>query len=441
MTAQLEKLDGLNRQLSITVSADEIQKAYQKKVADFARNAKLKGFRPGKVPVQVVEQKFGAGILQETAAHLIESTLQAEIIAQKVRVAGMPQIDFNHEVLKPGESFSYVAKFEIYPEVKLQDLTGVEIESATAEVSDDDVNAMLIQLRTQHADWKAVDRAAKLGDRVKIDFDGVMDGKPLDQGSAKGHQMELGSKSMIPGFEDGIIGMKKDETKTIQISFPTEYHVENLRGKPVEFAITVHDIQEPALPALDDDFAKKLGVNDGVDALKKQAKEKMQAELKEAAHAMLKKNVLDQLMAKNAVDAPSALIDAEISHLQNMTREQMRQYMGKEAKFDVTKFPLTREPYEAEAKKRVVMGLLLAEVIKLKDIKLDQAQVQERVRQMAAQYGDVDQIMPLIMQNKRVLSDVEAFVLEEQAIQALLASARVTDVKKSYDAIVNSAKA
>ena len=436
MAAQLQQLTGLQRQLSVTVSADEIKKAYQKKVSDVARNAKLKGFRPGKVPVMVVEKQFGRGILQETAAQLIESSLQAEFAAQKLRVAGMPHIDFKHETLKPGESFDYIAKFEVYPEVQLKDLKDVEIESATGEVTDDDVNAMLIQLRTQHAEWVAVDRAAKLGDRVKIDFDGVIDGKPLDQGSAKGHQLALGSKSMIPGFEDAIIGFKKNETKDITIAFPVEYHVENLRGKPVTFTITVHDIEEPKLPALDDAFAKKVGVSEGLEKLKTQAKEKMQTELKEAAHALLKKTVLDKLMAQNTVEVPTSLIDAEIEHLQNMTRQQMQQYMGKDAKFDVNKFPLSRDPYEAEAKKRVVLGLLLAEVIKLHAITVDQQQVQERLKLMAAQYGDVNQILPMLLQNKRVLTDVEAFVLEEQAIKVLLSNARVLDVKKSYDAIM-----
>lgn len=441
MTAQLEKLDGLNRQLSITVSADEIEKAYQKKVQDFSRNAKLKGFRPGKVPATVVEQKFGHGLLQETAAQLIESSLQQTLQDQKIRMAGFPQIDFKHETLKRGDAFSYVAKFEVYPEVELKDLQDVEVESPSAEVVEDDVSAMLIQLRTQHSEWNIVDRAAKLGDRVKIDFDGVIDGKPMEHGSAKDHTLELGSKSMIPGFEDGIIGMKKGETKAIDITFPAEYHVEDLRSKPVTFTITLHDIEEPALPALDDAFATKLGVKDGVDALKKNVRERMENELKENTRVMLKQNVLDKLMAQNPIDVPAALIDSEISHLQEMTRQQMRQYLGKDAKIDVSKFPLSRDPYVENAKRRVVLGLLLAEAIKKHQIILDQAQVQVRLREMAAQYGNPDQIMPMLMQNKRMVSDVEAFVLEEQAIDALLKSARVLDVKKSYDAVMNAVRA
>lgn len=438
MTAKLEQLAGLQKQLTVAVEAALVKNAYQKKIAEVSSKAHIKGFRPGKVPSHVVEQKFGTGILQEVAADLIDSTFQAQMQTHKIKMAGMPTIDFDYTALKQSESFTYTAKFEVYPEIQLNELINTEIESISGEVTDEDVNSMLIQLRTQHAEWVAVDRASKLGDRVQIDFDGEMDGKPLEQGSAKGQWLELGSHSMIPGFEEGLIGAKKDEKRTLNISFPTEYHVEALRGKPVTFVVTVFEIQEPRLPALDDAFAKKVGVEAGLDVLKKQVAEKMQAELTEKAHANLKTDVLDKLMALNPVEVPGALIDAEIAHLQEITRQQIRQYNRELSEANVKKFPLAREPYEAEAKKRVVLGLLLAEVIKSSEIKMDQKKVQERLREMAARYGNVDDILPIILKNKNMVSDVEAFVLEEQAIQALLSKARVSEAKKSYDAIMNS---
>lgn len=438
MTAKLEQLEGLKRQLSVTVLAEEVSKGYQKKVMDCARQANLKGFRPGKVPASVVEQKFGKGLLQETAAELIDRSFSAQIEEQKIKVAGMPKIDFDFNTLNKNSSINYVAKFEVYPEVKLKDLTDIEIESVSGQISDDDVSAMLVQLRTQHAEWHSVDRSAKLGDRIKIDFDGEVDGKPLEKGSAKNHVLELGSKTMIPGFEDGLMGIKKGETKTLNIAFPADYHVETLRKKPVVFTVTAHDVEEPKLPALDDAFAKKVGIADGLDALKKQAKEKMQSELDEIARAQTKKAALDKLMSLNSVDVPAALIDAEISHLQNMTRHQMAQYRRDLSESDIKKIPLERAPFEADAKKRVVLGLLLAEVIKTHDIKLDQEKVRERLSVMATQYGDPAQILPIILKNKQMVSDVEAFVLEEQAVQALLTKARVLPVKKSYDAIINA---
>lgn len=435
MTEKLAQLDGLKRELTVTVSADDLKTAYQKKINEFSRVAKIKGFRPGKVPAHVVERQFGRGILHESAAELIDATFKKE--ADKIKIAGQPQIDFDHEALKLEESFFYTAKFEVYPEIQLKDLSGLEIESASGEVGDDDVSSMLVQLRTQHAEWVAVDRAAKLGDRLTIDFDGVMDGKPLEQGSASGSKLELGSNTMIPGFEDGLIGAKKDEKKTLNISFPAEYHVEALRAKPVTFTVTVHEIEEPKLPALDDEFAKKVGVTDGLDALKKQMKEKMQSELNDTAQATVKRIVLDKLMELNPTEVPSALVDAEIEHLQNMTRQQIRQYRRELSDADIKKFPLAREPYVEDAKKRVVLGLLLAEVIKHDEIKVDQKKVEERLKEMAARYGNVDEILPIIMKNKPMVADVEAFVLEESAIQALLSKASVVETKKSYDAIMN----
>lgn len=438
MAAKLERLDGLKRQLAVTVLADDLKKVYQKKVNEFARVAKIKGFRPGKIPTAIVGQKYGKGLLHESAAELIDSTFQAQIIEQKIKIAGRPEIDFDHQNLKHNEPFHYTAKFEVYPDVQLKELTDVEVESISGEISDADVSSMLVQLRTQHAEWVIVDRAAKLGDRVKIDFDGMTDGKPLEQGSAKNHTLELGSKNMIPGFEDGIIGCKKGDTTVLKISFPTEYHVETLRAKPVEFTVIVHDIQEPKLPVLDDGFAKKMGIQDGLDALKKQVKEKMQSELNETARAKIKNDVLDKLMSLNAIDVPTALIEAEITHLQHIERQQIAQYRRDLSESQIKNFPLTREPYIEDAKKRVVLGLLLAEVIKRYDIKVDQEKVRDRLNIVARQYGDPAQILPIILKNKHMVADIEAFVLEEQAVQALLSKARVTEVKKSYDAIMGS---
>lgn len=439
MSAKLEQLDGLKRQLAVTVLADDVKKAYTKKINQVAREAKIKGFRPGKVPPSVIEQKFGKGILHEAAAELIDSSFQHHINTHELKIAGQPHIDFDPKNLKNDQAFDYTAQFEVYPKVELKDLTDVEIESVSGTVTDEDVSSMLVQLRTQHAEWSSVDRPAKLGDRIQIDFEGTLDDKPLDQGSAKGAWLELGSKSMIPGFEEGLIGAKKGEQKTLNISFPDDYHVQDLRSKPVSFVVTVHEIQEPKLPPLDDAFAGKLGIKD-VDALKTKVKERMTAELKEKAHALSKQNVLDALMKLNPIEIPNALLEAEISHLQAVTRQQLRQYSKEMSEADIKNFPLARDPYVEDAKKRVILGLLLAEVITANKIQVDQDKVKEKLIETASQYGDVNQILPIIMKNKEMVQDVEAFVLEERAIEILLEKARVVEVEKSYDAIMNSQK-
>ena len=387
------------------------------------------------------EQKYGQGLLQEAAAELIDSSLQSAVQEQKIKVAGRPSIEaFDINAVKVGTSFHYTAKFEVFPEIALKDLAGAKIESWSGDVTDDDVANMLVQLRTQHSEWIAVDRAAKLGDRLHIDFNGEMDGKPMEGGSAKNQSLTLGSKSMIPGFEDGLVGAKKGDTKTLNIQFPKNYHVKELCEKPVCFMVIVHTVEEPKLPALDDAFAKKVGIEEGLETLKARVKEKMQKELDETAKATLKKDVLDKLSALNPIDVPTALIDAEISHLQEMTRQQFRQYNPKITEAELQKIPLARESYAEEAKKRVLLGLLLAEVIRIHALTVDQHQVQERLKEMAAQYGKVEEVLPMIQKNKSVIADVEAFVLESQAVTVLLDKASVSDVKKSYDAIMHAEK-
>ena len=238
-----------------------------------------------------------------------------------------------------------------------------------------------------------------------------------------------------------MIGVKKDDKLTLFLTFPKDYHVDNLRDKPVQFAIVVHEVEEPKLPALDDAFAKKAGVEGGVDALKTKIKERMQQELNDAAKALLKKEVLEQLQTLNTIEVPPALIETEIQHLQRMTRQQFRQFNPSMKEADINKLPLTREPFEAEAKKRVLLGLLLAEVVRHNNIKADQNRVRERLENIAAQYGDVSQVLPILLKNKSMISEVEAFILEEQAVDILLSKARVSESKKSYDAIMNAEKA
>lgn len=437
---KVELLAGLKRRVVITVPATGVQQSYQKKIDQFSKKANVKGFRKGKIPANVVEKKFGKGLLHEAASELIDTSFQNCLSELKLKPAGRPTIDFDINALKHDQDFNYTAEFEIFPEIELKELDGVAIESLSGDVTDEDINNMLVQLRTQHSEWHAVERTAKLGDRVEIDFDGEVDGKPLDRGSAKNHKLTLGSNSMITGFEDGVVGMKKGETKKISVTFPAEYHVEELKNKPAQFTIHLHAIEEPKLPTLDDAFAKKLGVDD-LETLKKRVQEKMQLDMSEAAKAMLKQAALTELQNLNPIEAPVALIDAEIHHLQSMTRQQFRQYNPKMSDADLNKIPLTREPYEAEARKRVALGLLLAEVIRKHEIKVDRNRINQRLAAMASQYGDPQQILPIMLKNKGIVSEVEAFVLEEQAVDVLLGKARVSDVKKSYDAIMNAEKA
>lgn len=442
MTEKLEQLEGLKHKLAVTVLAEDLKKAYQQRVTDFSKRANLKGFRPGKVPPTVVEQKFGHGLLHEAAVALIQSTFDAQVKTHGLKVAGTPHIDFDHEKLQKDQSFDYAAIFEVFPDVTLKGLSGVSIESLCGVVTDEDVSATLIKMRTHHAEWQDVDRAAKKGDRIQIDFEGMLNDQPLERGNAKGAWLELGSNSMVLGFEDGLIGVKKGEERVLSIAFPEDYHVAELRAKPVAFTVMTHLVQEPKLPALDNAFAEKMGIKEGgLDALKKMVKERMQAELDVAAKAVLKQSVLDRLMAANPILVPQALLDAEIANLQEMTRRQIQMYRQDLSKSDIKNMSLSKEPYIEEAKKRVTLGLLLAEVIKENNMQIAADKVDAKLKEVAAAYPNPEQVISAFRQNRQLLSEIEASVLEEQAIDHLLTDATLVEVKKSYDAIMNAAKA
>jgi len=433
----LSVLEGLKRKLVSTVSQEDFKHVYEKHLSEITRTATLKGFRTGKVPKDVLEQKFGRGLLQESAAELIRKDFEAQIQAKQVKLVGMPSIDFDAAALKKNTAFDYTATFEIYPDIQLKELIDIEFEKAEGIATDEDVDNMLIRIRTQYAEWQPVERPAKLGDRLTIDFDGMTDGKPLERGSAKGMLLELGSNNMIPGFEEGLIGAKKDEMKALSLSFPKDYHVENLRGKPVEFTVIVHKIEEPKLPALDDAFAEKMGIEKGIVELKQKMKERMQTEMNEMANQTLKNNAFDKLTSLNAIDVPSVLIEAEIYNLQNTMRQRMRMFNPKMTESQLNEMPLSRDLFAEDAKKRVVLGLLLAEIIKANGIKLNQDRVQKQFAKMAANEPNPEAAISAYHKNDRLRSDVEAFVLEEQALELLLAKAIITKVKKNYDAIIN----
>lgn len=438
MSTQLSKLDGLKNKMIVAVSADDFKKAYDNHFNTMSKKANIKGFRPGKVPVNILEQKFGRSLLQEAAGELVQSSFDAAVKSNHLKLASMPSIECKFEELKKNQGFEYTAIFEVYPEVTLKDLTGLEIEKIESEITEEDIESMLIKMRTQHAEWESVERAAKLGDRLSIDFDGIMDGKPLERGSAKNTHLELGSNSMISGFEDGLIGIKKDEKRVLTLSFPKEYHVENLRGKPVEFTVLVHAIEEPKLPILNDDFAKKMGVETGIDDLKKRIKSRMESEIAMAAHQALKTTVFDKLMELNTIEAPNALIDAEIHSLQHTMRQRMHSINPNMTESQLNAMPMSRELFLDEAKKRVILGLLLAEVIKNNDIKPNQEQVNRKIAEIAVNYPNSAEIISMYNKNDRLRSEIEAYVLEEQAVEALLAKAILKNVKKNYDALMQS---
>lgn len=429
MAASLEKLDGLQRRLTVTIPAEQIEEAYAERLKKITKTAKISGFRPGKVPVNVLEKRYSKDILHEVANELMQSNLRDAVQENKLEIAGLPKIE--PPKIEKNKPLTFVVSFETYPNIDLKDLKGTSVERCVAKVTDKDVDGMLEQLRKQHAEWHEVNRAAQEGDRVVVDFEGSIDDKPFERGNAKDFQLELGSKRMIAGFEEGIVGAKADEERDVTVSFPKDYPAEELAGKKALFKIKVHKIMAAKLPPLDDALAKKTGFEKGIQALSAEARKSMEQEIERVLASQLKVRILDKLIEMNPIDVPQALVETEIDHLQKMTREQMAS-QGQSPE-EVKKLELPREPYVEQAKKRVQLGLLLGEVIKQHEIKVNPDQVRAKVEEIATAYQKPEEVVSWYYNNKRMLSEIESVVLEDQAVAKLQEQLEVEDKQLSYE--------
>lgn len=430
MQVSVETTQGLERRATIVVPAEKIDSEVKKQVQQEARRARIDGFRPGKVPVSVIEKRYGQAIRQDVAMQTMQQQYIEAMIQEKLNPAGAPK--FEPKTNEKGKDLEFVAIFEVYPEVELKDLEKVEVEKPVAEVTEADVDNMLETLRKQHASWKEADRAAKEDDRVTIDFAGSIDGEAFDGGKAEDFALEMGQGRMIPGFEDGIQGMKAGEEKTIEVTFPEDYHAENLKGKKADFAITVKKVEEQELPELTEEFVAQFGITEGgVDALRSEVKKNMERELKSAVNNKVKQQVIKGLLAANKdVDVPSALKEQEV----NALRQQALQRFGDNAK-NMPELPA--ELFEEQAKERAQVGILLGEVIRGNELKVDDGKVQELIETTASAYEDPQEVIEYYKTNEQLMQQVRNMALEEQAIELILEKAQVTDKAMSFDEVMN----
>ena len=352
MQVSIETLEGLQRKMTVQVPADKIETAIDQKLKQLSKTVKMDGFRPGKVPVSVVKQKFGGQVRNEVVSDLIESTYREAIVQEKLRPAGMPQIEPVDGEDK--NSMAYSASFEVYPEIEAVELSSIEIEKPVADISDEDMDNMLNKLREQRKQWNEVDRAAAEGDQVTCDFEGTIDGETFEGGSGKDMAVEIGAGRMLKEFEEGLTGMSKDEEKSVDVTFPEDYHGKDVAGKTAQFALKVSKVTEAALPEFDEELVKSFGVESGkLDDFKKEVRANMEKELSQKVKTTLKNTVMAGLLEKNEVSAPTALVNDEIKNL----KMQMAQNMGQDAsKMDLSSFP--DDLYRDEGIKRVKLGLI-----------------------------------------------------------------------------------
>jgi trigger factor len=438
MQVSVEQLDGLMRQVTVTIPCETVDGRYGKKIKQVAATAKVPGFRPGKVPSNVIERQYGGSVRQEVLSEVMDESFRNALEQESIRMAGMPTVEPLKEY-KTGEPFEYVVKFETYPEITLQLLDGETVEPLSAELTDEDQAKMLEKLREQNAEWVASDNPAQRGDKVVIDFEGFMDGEAFEGGSAKDYELELGSQSMIPGFEDGLLAASFGDETVLKLKFPEEYHAKELAGKDTEFKVKVKQVLRRESVTDDAELAKKIGFESQEELVKK-IQDTMKSELERAINNNKKEKILDMLLEKHDdVLVPGALVDEEVKHLQKMALQQMSGGQSIEG-LDLSKLNLPVEPYMDEAKKRVKLGLLLAEAIKHFEIKADQDKVRARVEEVAAMYPNPEQVVEWYFGNREALSEIESAVIEDAVVEQLAEKMVVNQKSVSYDELMNPQK-
>lgn len=422
------KSDGLERQIQVSLPAENFNHELQERLKEAARTVKVDGFRQGKVPMAFIEKRFGADIRKDVTNELMRSSIADAVEKVELQAVSMPR--FEPTEFTSGQPFVYCATFEILPKFEVKTLKGIEFEKPIAKIVEEDINTTLEKLRQQHTEWGKVDRKAREGDKVIIDFKGFINNEPFPHGEATEFPLELGSKSMIPGFEDALLGVNPGENKTIKVTFPEDYHHKEMAGKEATFEITVHHVEESKLPELNDDFAKKFNVKEGnIEALRQQIRTFMENELNTALQEKIKQKVFNKLLELNEFELPKALINQEVEEL----RRDMQKRFDKSGNVPRA-FPRTL--FEEQAKRRVKLGLLLSEIIKLYSLKAEPDKVRKIIEERAALFEHSEQVIEWYYKEKEHLQQIESLVLENQTIEKMLEEAKIKEKENSYEEII-----
>ena len=432
MQVTIENSDTLERRLKVEVPEEQIRTQIQQKLAELARSVRVDGFRPGKAPLPVVARQYGERVRGDVLSELLRTSFTDALREHQLRPVADPV--FDPVSAEAGAGLSYTATFEVYPDVTLQALDALIIKRPVCELGESDIDAMLEILRKQHASWEDVSRPAANGDQVTIDYRGTVDGKELERGTGTDQPLELGAGRMIEGFEAGLVGASAGEQRTLNLSFPDPYHSAELAGKPVQFEITVKAVAERVLPTVDDAFAEKFGVTEGgVEGLRKEVLENMQRERDRALQRRFNARVMESLSAANEVALPRTLITHEA---QRMHEESRRNLMMRGVDPNTVGHP-GAEAFETSAQERVKRGLLMAEVVRQAGVTAQPAKVRAMVETMAAGYEDPEALIRWYYGEPQRLNEVQAMVVEEEAVSWLVAQAKVEDEPLSFDDLMN----
>ncbi|MEM1402329.1 MAG: trigger factor [Pseudomonadota bacterium] len=433
MQVSIETTSKLERRLTVGVPAETVDSQVDERLKQAVKNVRLPGFRPGKVPLKVMRQRFGSGVRQEVLGEVMSRSFQDAVVQENLKPAGQPTIE--PRSMDAGKDLEYIATFEVFPEVEVVELSDFAVAKPQAEVTGEDVDNIIDVFRKQRGTWTVVEREAQDEDRVTIDYIGTKDGEAFDGGSAEAQELELGSGRMIAGFEDGIVGMSAGDKKTLELTFPEDYHEESLAGAAVEFAITLHKVEEMALAELNKELFEAYGVEGEDEAeFRSEVEKNMARELRNAVDARVKKQVMDAVVdAYDDLEIPAALVTQEVGNL----RQQMFQQFGGAGAQDLDlQSLLPDDMFTENATRRVKLGLVLAELITHYDLKADPEALRAAVEEIASTYQDPEEVVNWYYGNQEQLAAVESKVLEDSIVERLLESANVTDEACSYqDAI------
>ncbi|OBX48699.1 trigger factor [Moraxella nonliquefaciens] len=424
-------------QLTVKVPVGTIQSKVESRIRSLAKTAKIDGFRKGKVPVSHIRAQYGAGIQQEVINDVIRDTVFQVLADKKVRAVGVPSID---DVKLENDFLVYQASVETMPEVQVKGLDEIEVERQMATVSDGDVDTMIENLQKQRQTFETKDGELGDGDEATFDFEGSIDGEKFEGGSAENFRLIIGSGQMIPGFEDGMKGMKAGEEKTIKVTFPEDYQAENLKGKEADFKITVKEVKEAKLPELNDEFFELFGVTEGgLDKLKTDVRKNMEREIKNAARNQVKQAAFDALVDKNEFDVPNAMLAAEIDRQRNLMLQRFAQQFGANPNtFDKNMLP--DELFEDQALRAVRLGVLVGQIIDKQKLEVDQERVTAFIAEAAENYEDPNEVIEYYTNDKQERAGIEAVVLEDQVVEYILSQAKVTDKEVKYQDLLATAQ-
>ncbi|MCD2450789.1 trigger factor [Methylicorpusculum oleiharenae] len=430
MQVSVEKTSELSRKMTVSVPEEVVQEKMEDRLKKLAREVKLDGFRPGKVPQHVVKKMYGDRVRGEVTGDLIQSTYYEAIQENNLRPAGYPSID----PLDEAAGFKYTAVFEVYPEISLEGIDQLEITRKHAQIEASDLDAMVEKIRKQKKGWTQVERPSQVEDKITISFTGVCEGENFTDGKVENFQVEIGANQMIPGFEDHLKGLSAGDSKTFEVNFPEQYGNAKLAGKPATFEIEVAKIEEPSYPELDEEFIKSYGIENGdMNAFREDVKANMARELAMALNGQLKNAVMDALFDKIKVTLPSSLVDEEINNLQKPYRENARKQ-----KLNAEDLNLPRDMFEEQAQRRVALGLILAEIIHKNSIKVSPDKVRETIEDMAKSYERPADVVNWYYSDEQRLNEVRQMVLEDQTVEWIVSQAKVADENVSFDAIMTT---